>query len=234
MWAFAARPEELGLTMDLLERTPQELAGAGLEVANENDVCWIPRQGGDGGHGGGGAKRALMDRIARSEAGLDALRCWLEPDASKPDARILDHVSATNSSSSLYPEAWQQNWVDSWYDRVGQVHCNGTWDFDRGDSYTIVALNGLDPQLEGSEMPNLQHAGFKLDYVTFEETPGPNLELMGSYAGTSGAIAAAEAAKPSEPEGQCRSDRLPGEAAAMLPLARVLCWPVCPCPFLFS
>uniref|UniRef100_A0A7S2Z623 Uncharacterized protein n=1 Tax=Chloropicon laureae TaxID=464258 RepID=A0A7S2Z623_9CHLO len=115
---------------------------------------------------------------------MDALRCWLEPGES-PDARTLDHVAGTDTSA-LYPEAWQQNWEDSWYDRVGQVYCNGTWDFERGDSYTIVALNGLDPRLDedgGWDKPNLQHAGFKLVYETFEEDPGPNLEVFGSYAG---------------------------------------------------
>uniref|UniRef100_A0A7S2Z5T2 Uncharacterized protein n=1 Tax=Chloropicon laureae TaxID=464258 RepID=A0A7S2Z5T2_9CHLO len=113
---------------------------------------------------------------------MDALRCWLEPGES-PDARTLDHVAGTDTSA-LYPEAWQQNWEDSWYDRVGQVYCNGPWDFEPGDSYTIVAVNGLDPRLDedgGWDTPNLQHVGFKLAYETFADAPGPNLEVYSSF-----------------------------------------------------
>uniref|UniRef100_A0A7S2Z594 Uncharacterized protein n=1 Tax=Chloropicon laureae TaxID=464258 RepID=A0A7S2Z594_9CHLO len=112
---------------------------------------------------------------------MDALRCWLEPGES-PDARTLDHVAGTDTSA-LYPEAWQQNWEDSWYDRVGQVYCNGPWDFEPGDSYTIVAVNGLDPRLDDGNWttPNLQHVGFKLAYETFADAPGPNLEVYSSF-----------------------------------------------------
>eukprot|EP00212_Chloropicon_laureae_P001988 CAMPEP_0197486226 /NCGR_PEP_ID=MMETSP1311-20131121/1153_1 /TAXON_ID=464262 /ORGANISM="Genus nov. species nov., Strain RCC856" /LENGTH=56 /DNA_ID=CAMNT_0043029189 /DNA_START=1 /DNA_END=168 /DNA_ORIENTATION=- len=56
-----------------------------------------------------------MDRIGRSEAGMDALRCWLVPGES-PDARTLDHIAGTDTAGDSYPEAWQQNWEDSWYD----------------------------------------------------------------------------------------------------------------------
>ena len=38
------------------------------------------------------------------------------------------------------------------------MRCNGTWAFEQGDSYTIVAINALDPRLDdGSwDKPNLQ------------------------------------------------------------------------------
>ncbi len=120
MWAFAATPEELGLTPDLLERTPEEpgVPGGWATQVDDFDMCWIPRRG----EGEGGAKRALMDRVGASKAGPRALRCWFEPEV---DARSggggsggagmsLLHVRGTDTSPA-FPKAWQQNWEDSWY-----------------------------------------------------------------------------------------------------------------------
>jgi len=183
MWAFAASPEDLGLTLDLLERTPEEPRvaegwAAGIE---DIDLCWIPRHGQQG-----AAKQALMDRVSKSVAGMEALRCWFEPDDEDGDGGrgggSLLHIQGTDTSPS-FPKAWQQGWVDSWYDRAGEVQCNDAWAFEAGDSYTIVAINGLDPRLDedgGWADPNLQHVSLKLAYETFGDTPGPNLEIWGS------------------------------------------------------
>jgi hypothetical protein len=170
MWAFAASPDELGLTSDLLQQTPQESVPASSnEISYDIDQCWIPRGNQD-------AQEALFDKIKNSKAGMDALRCWLVPSE---DEKTLEFVKGTDTSLA-YPEAWQQNWDETYYDRVGQVHCN-EWSFKKGDNYTIVAINGLRDELAGLGKPNLQHIGFKLEYETFGDVIGPNLEVFAPY-----------------------------------------------------
>ena len=168
MWAFAASPEELGLTLDLLEQTPQESVPEGsVERSNERDMCWMPRTQ--------DAEAALFDKIKNSKAGMEALRCWLNPSN---EEKTLEFVKGTDTSLQ-YPEAWQQNWEETWYDRVGQVHCD-PWSFKKGDNYTIVAINGLRDELADLGKPNLQHIGFKLEYESFG-TIGPNYECYSPY-----------------------------------------------------
>jgi hypothetical protein len=173
-WAFAGSPEELGLTLDLLEQTPQESVpgseGDKFLQTDSADQCWIPRGNQD-------AQEALFDKIKNSKAGMEALRCWLVPSE---DEKTLEFVKGTDTSRA-YPEAWQQNWDETYYDRVGQVHCN-EWSFKKGDNYTIVAINGLRDELAGLGKPNLQHIGFKLEYEAAEEGLMPfNFEVLGSY-----------------------------------------------------
>lgn len=164
-WAFAASPEELGLTQDLLEQTPQDQVPEGSnEISYTYDTSWIPR--------GQDAEKALFDKIKNSKAGMESLRCWMVPSE---EEKTLEYVKGTDTSLE-YPEAWQQNWDETWYDRVGQVHCN-PWDFRKGDNYTIIAINGLRDELADLNKPNLQHIGFKLEYETTGDLwVGPNVE----------------------------------------------------------
>jgi len=180
MWAFAASPEELGLTPDLLELTPQSAVPEGSsELATERDACWVPRDGDMS------AEEAMWHVIRNSEAGKEAARCWLTTNDDLADKRTLDFVPGTDANwRDGYVEAWQQGWEESWYDRAGQVYCNQPWLFEPGDNYTIIAVNGLDPRLDedgGWDKPNLQHVGFKLAYETFADAPGPNLEVYSSF-----------------------------------------------------
>jgi hypothetical protein len=170
MWAFAASPDELGLTSDLLQQTPQESVPASSnEISYDIDQCWIPRGNQD-------AQEALFDKIKNSKAGMDALRCWLNPSE---EEKTLEFVEGTDTSRA-YPEAWQQNWEETWYDRVGQVHCN-EWPFSKGENYTVVSINGLRDELADLDKPNLQHIGFKLEYETFGGVVGPNYETFNPY-----------------------------------------------------
>jgi hypothetical protein len=171
-WAFAASPEDLGLTSDLLQQTPQESVPEGSsETSKDRDMCWIkfPR--------GKDAKRSLFDKIKNSKAGMESLRCWMVPSE---EERTLEFVKGTDTSLA-YPEAWQQGWDETWYDRVGQVHCN-EWSFRKGDNYTIVAINGLHDELAGLDKPNLQHYDFKLEYESTGDMIGPNLEVYAPFA----------------------------------------------------
>lgn len=166
MWAFAASPEELGLTADLL-RTVDDYDPDMIEV-KDYDYVWTPD--------GEDATQALMDRISSSSAGMDALRCWL---IGSEEEKILEHVNGTDSSA-LYPESWHQNWKESWYDRAGEVHCD-PWSFKKGDSYTVVTLNGIYEPMKEENISTLQHNGFWLVYESTGEQFGPNLELYGPY-----------------------------------------------------
>jgi hypothetical protein len=165
-WGFAASPEELGLTQDLLEQTPQDqVPESSTEVSWTYDTSWMPR--------GQDAEKALFDKIKNSKAGMESLRCWMVPSE---EEKTLEFVKGTDTSRA-YPEAWQQNWEETWYDRVGQVHCN-EWSFRKGDNYTIIAINGVRDELAGSlDKPNLQHVGFKMEYETTGDLyVGPNVE----------------------------------------------------------
>ena len=157
------------MTLDLLEQTPQaSVPESSNQVSYALDQCWIPREQ--------DAEQVLFDKIRNSKAGMDALRCWLVPSE---EEKTLEHVQGTDTSYE-YPHAWQQNWEDTFYDRVGQVHCN-PWTFNKGDNYTIVAINGLREELAGLDKPNLQHIGFKLEYETFGDMVGPNVEVYAPY-----------------------------------------------------
>jgi hypothetical protein len=158
----------------LLEQTPADQVpdtdnvGRSYQESNDLDQSWIPR--------GQDAHTALENKIMNSKAGMRALRCWLDPEE-----KTLEFVQGTDTNSPLaYPEAWQQNWEETWYDRVGQVKCN-PWSFRKGDDYTIVAINGVRDELADLDNPNLQHIGFKLEYETFGDEIGPNLEVFSPY-----------------------------------------------------
>ena len=56
------------------------------------------------------------------------------------------------------------------------MHCD-PWSFKKGDSYTIVALNGPAPMDGPSPSSNLQHVDFKLHYITEQKL---NVEVYGS------------------------------------------------------
>jgi hypothetical protein len=172
-WAFAASPEDLGLTLDLLEQTPLESV-PGADGTDKDttpyylDLSWVPRDQ--------DTHTALFDKIKNSKAGMESLRCWMVPSE---EEKTLEFVKGTDASRA-YPEAWQQNWEETYYDRVGQVHCN-EWSFKKGDNYTIVAINGLRDELADLGKPNLQHIGFKLEYEATGDVIGPNLEVFSGY-----------------------------------------------------
>merc|ERR1712072_581788 len=170
MGGFAASPEELGLTQDLLEQTPQDqVPESSNEVSWTYDTSWIPR--------GQDAEKVLFDKIRNSKAGMESLRCWMVPSE---EEKTLEFVKGTDTSPLDYPEAWQQGWEETHYDIVGQVHCN-EWSFKKGDNYTIVAINGLREELAGLDKPNLQHYDFKLEYESTGDAIGPNLEVYAPF-----------------------------------------------------
>ena len=167
MWAFDASAEDLGLTLDLLHKV-DDYEGH----LDKYDLVWTPD--------GEDATQALMDRINNSTAGMDALRCWL---VGSDEEKILEYVNGTDSSS-LYPESWQQNWKESWYDRAGEVHCKDSWTFEKGDSYTVVTLNGVDDRLmdKMDTFTMFQHAILFLAYETPEGSElGPTMEVYGDF-----------------------------------------------------
>jgi hypothetical protein len=171
MWAFAASAEELGLTQDLLHPVDDYDQGA----LDRYDLVWTPD--------GEDATQALMDRISKSAAGMDSLKCWL---TGSDEEKILEHVNGTDASE-LYPETWQQNWKESWYDRAGEVHCN-PWSFEKGDDYTIVTLNGVHDELldKLDHFTWLQHGILFIAYESTGTEIGPTLEIYGNFDMTDG------------------------------------------------
>jgi len=165
MWAFAARPEDLGLTRDLLQKVDDQINNM---KPRDYDYVWAPD--------GEDPVEALKNRINGSEAGWDSLRCWLAPGEGE---RILERVEATDSSAE-YPEAWNQNWKGNWYDRAGEVHCK-PWSFKKGDHYTIVTLNGVHDEMKDQNILTLQHNGFWMVYESEGPEVGPNFEVYGPY-----------------------------------------------------
>jgi hypothetical protein len=166
VWVFAASPEELGLTQDLLQPVDDNES---VQPTESYDLVWTPDSE--------DATQALMDRIRKSAAGMDALRCW---STDSEQEKMLEYVNGTDSSA-LYPESWHQNWKESWYDRAGEVHCD-PWSFKKGDSYTVVTLNGVDDRISADDLSIMtQHGAF---FAAFESTGpelGPTMEVYGPY-----------------------------------------------------
>ena len=148
-WVFAATPEELGLTTDLLQVVDDNENEH--QETRPGDLVWNPPESED-------PIASLLRRVGESEAGLASLRCWL---AGSEEEKVLEHVNATDASSA-YPEAWRQNWIEGWYDRAGEVHCD-EWSFKRGDDITVVTLNGLDARVPDLDLYT-QHGVFFLPY----------------------------------------------------------------------
>ncbi|UPR03925.1 hypothetical protein HOP50_14g72560 [Chloropicon primus] len=167
-WVFAASPEQLGLTTDLLRQVDDS---EGEQRTGENDLVWTPEAE--------DPVQALVDRVLASEAGMESLRCWLMDSESE---RVLEHVRGTDSSPS-HPEAWRQNWRDGWYDRAGELHCDREWSFRKGDNYTVVTLNGLDERIPPSDLETLtQHGALLLAYESTGVQSGPvTTELYAPY-----------------------------------------------------
>ncbi|QDZ24721.1 hypothetical protein A3770_14p72390 [Chloropicon primus] len=169
-WVFAASPEQLGLTTDLLRQVDDS---EGEQRTGENDLVWTPEAE--------DPVQALVDRVLASEAGMESLRCWLMDSESE---RVLEHVRGTDSSPS-HPEAWRQNWRDGWYDRAGELHCDREWSFRKGDNYTVVTLNGLDERIPPSDLETLtQHGALLLAYESMDEAVGehgPSWEVFAPY-----------------------------------------------------
>ncbi|QDZ24722.1 hypothetical protein HOP50_14g72580 [Chloropicon primus] len=166
MWAFAASPEDLGLTSDLLFKVDDQVNNL---KPSDYDYVWTV-------DGAEDVVEALRARVGNSTAGLESLRCYLR---SSDAEKILERVDATNSSSQ-FPEAWQQNWKGNLYDRAGEVHCK-PWEFKKGDSYTIVTLNGVHDEMRNQSIATFQHQGFWLVYETTGPRKGPNFEAFGTF-----------------------------------------------------
>ena len=82
-------------------------------------------------------------------------------------------------------EPWQQNWKGSWYDRAGEVHCN-PWSFKKGDSYTLVGMNGIDDRYNWTHDQSdfftmMQHNILFLLYETTGPELGPTMEILGDF-----------------------------------------------------
>jgi hypothetical protein len=140
-----------------------------VQPTESYDLVWTPDSE--------DATQALMDRIRKSAAGMDALRCW---STDSEQEKMLEYVNGTDSSA-LYPESWHQNWKESWYDRAGEVHCD-PWSFKKGDSYTVVTLNGVDDRISADDLSIMtQHGAFFVAYESTGPELGPTMEVYGPY-----------------------------------------------------
>uniref|UniRef100_A0A7S2Z7S4 Uncharacterized protein n=1 Tax=Chloropicon laureae TaxID=464258 RepID=A0A7S2Z7S4_9CHLO len=201
MWAFAASPEELGLTGDLLWQVDDQIGGQG---ARDYDYVWAPD--------GEDPLTALKRRVNQSVAGWEALRCWMLPEGEDegfwegegggdvqsrlwgPPAlsslgkgdlggeKILERVEATDSTAA-FPESWHQRWKGNSYDRAGEVRCGpGGWRFKAGDRYTVLSLNGIHEEMADQGIVSLQHNAFFTLYESDNKTDvGPSYEVYGPY-----------------------------------------------------
>ena len=166
-WIFAASPEELGLTMDLLQKVDDNVHP--YQPTRDNDLVWNPE--------GNNPVKALIERVENSKAGMESLKCWLMGSEAE---KVLEYVNGTDASSD-YPESWQQNWRESWYDRAGELHCD-PWSFGKGDSYTVVTLNGLDERIPSDDLGIFtQHGAAFIPYESTGSEIGPVYEVYGEY-----------------------------------------------------
>ena len=166
-WIFAASPEELGLTRDLLQKVDDNTNQ--YQPTGFNDLVWNPE--------GNNPVKALIERVENSKAGMESLKCWLMGSEAE---KVLEYVNGTDASSD-YPESWQQNWRESWYDRAGELHCD-PWSFGKGDSYTVVTLNGLDERIPSDDLSIFtQHGAAFIPYESTGSEIGPSYEVYGPY-----------------------------------------------------
>ena len=166
-WIFAASPEELGLTRDLLQKVDDNTNQ--YQPTGFNDLVWNPE--------GNNPVKALIERVENSKAGMESLKCWLMGSEAE---KVLEYVNGTDASSD-YPESWQQNWRESWYDRAGELHCD-PWSFGKGDSYTVVTLNGLDERIPLDDLSIFtQHGAAFIPYESTGSEIGPSYEVYGPY-----------------------------------------------------
>ena len=120
--------------------------------------------------------------MAQSKKGLKSLRCWL---VASDEEKVLEYVNETAGFSPELSEPWQQNWKGSWYDRAGEVHCN-PWSFKKGDSYTVVGMNGIDDRYNWTHDQSdfftmMQHNILFLLYETTGPELGPTMEILGDF-----------------------------------------------------
>ena len=170
-WAFAASPEELGLTTDLLEEVGDNNVTKNGDVDHKFDMVWKPKD----------PMKALEEKVAGSKAGLKSLRCWM---VTSNEEVVLEFVNETVPSTEN-SQPWQQNWKGSWYDRAGEVHCN-PWSFKKGDSYTVVGMNGIDDRYNWTHDQSdfftmMQHNILFLLYETTGPELGPTMEMFGGF-----------------------------------------------------
>ena len=170
-WAFAASPEELGLTTKLLRKVDDNNQTRNGKL-DEYDLVWTPDD----------PIRALEEKVAQSKKGLKSLRCWL---VASDEEVVLEFVNETAGFSPELSEPWQQNWKGSWYDRAGEVHCN-PWSFKKGDSYTVVGMNGIDDRYNWTHDQSdfftmMQHNILFLLYETTGPELGPTMEILGDF-----------------------------------------------------
>ena len=170
-WAFAASPEELGLTTDLLEEVGDNNVTKNGDVDHKFDMVWKPKD----------PMKALEEKVAGSKAGLKSLRCWM---VASNEEVVLEFVNETVPSTEN-SQPWQQNWKGSWYDRAGEVHCN-PWSFKKGDSYTVVGMNGIDDRYNWTHDQSdfftmMQHNILFLLYETTGPELGPTMEMFGGF-----------------------------------------------------
>ena len=164
-WIFAASPEELGLTRDLLQKVDDNTNQ--YQPTGFNDLVWNPE--------GNNPVKALIERVENSKAGMESLKCWLMGSEAE---KVLEYVNGTDASSD-YPESWQQNWRESWYDRAGELHCD-PWSFGKGDSSTVVTLNGLDERIPLDDLSIFtQHGAAFIPYESTGSEIGPSYEVYG-------------------------------------------------------
>ena len=135
------------------------------------DYVWAPED----------PTKSLWERVKKSEKGQKSLRCRM---MASEEEKILEYVNETGVSDT-FSEPWQQNWKGSWYDCSGEVHCD-PWSFKKGDSYTVVAMNGIDPRYEWTHDQSdfftmMQHGIFFLAYETAGPDLGPTMEIFGDF-----------------------------------------------------
>ena len=162
LWAFAATPEELGLSPSLLQILQE--GPTTPVVIRRQDQAWYPSDV---------EFTALINHLENHPK----LRCWIRSG----DISNLEYVDGSPGGADMTSDDPSQvRWKKNWYDRLGQIDCK-EWMFGRGEAWTFVGVNG--EQIAGmyDKLVSLQHNEIRLWYESFEDPDPPTHEAYGAH-----------------------------------------------------